>query len=69
MALWNVKVVEAEHESDDIVTEHEDIPGEDLPALLESLRTKMRDAYEDHELLEYYMPDQRIVLTLVNDGY
>lgn len=67
LPLWNVKVIEAEDESDDIVAEFQDVPDSDLMPLLETLRTRMLTLFSDDAVMEHYRPDQRIVLTFAED--
>jgi len=63
-ALWHVIVYECE-DSEEIVTEHEDVPDGALGTLLGSIREKMRTSVHDEELDEQYSPDNEISITPV----
>jgi hypothetical protein len=62
--LWHIIVFFNEHDST-VVVEYEDIPDTDLPALLGSIREKMRVSHVGDEPDENYTPDNEISITPV----
>lgn len=59
---WHI-IVYADEDDDTVVSEYEDIPDYDLPAVLGSIREKMRVSHTDDELDEHYTPENEISIT------